>query len=224
MTFASVHCSRRALVSVEESPLLLELSHGELSPTFRYRHLRARSESCPFKKSGPNSDVRRLFKMKISWTRGNVLNAVVVAILLAALPGALRRIIETGDLYLFSRHFLEDMLARLSGPGRLRFILQPAAAIFLGGRDGIKDAHAGNAPFLWTLLRRSQGWREQLAYAFDSTRGLVSAAILLDVISQFLIFREIHPGAALIVGPVLIALPYAVARALANRFSKGRGP
>ena len=33
-------------------------------------------------------------------------------------------------------------------------------------------------------------------------------AIILDVISQFLIFREFHPLAALLVGAALIAVPY----------------
>jgi hypothetical protein len=39
-------------------------------------------------------------------------------------------------------------------------------------------------------------------------------------VSQFLIFREIHPGAALIVGPVLIATPFALARGLTNRMMR----
>jgi hypothetical protein len=48
-------------------------------------------------------------------------------------------------------------------------------------------------------------------------RDLVAVAILLDAIAQFLIFRMVHPGAALLLGPVLIATPYATSRALANR-------
>lgn len=43
-------------------------------------------------------------------------------------------------------------------------------------------------------------------------QDLVAIAIHLDVTSQFLIFREIHPPAALMLDPVLIFLPYAVAR------------
>ena len=40
----------------------------------------------------------------------------------------------------------------------------------------------------------------------------VYIAILLDVISQVLIFHEVRPGAALLVGPMLITLPYVLAR------------
>ena len=40
----------------------------------------------------------------------------------------------------------------------------------------------------------------------DSIGDLVAIAVILDVISQFLIFWEVHPGAALLVGPVLVAV------------------
>ena len=47
-----------------------------------------------------------------------------------------------------------------------------------------------------------------LRSAFASIGDLVAIAIILEVISQFLIFREFHPVAAFLVGPVVIALPY----------------
>jgi hypothetical protein len=158
-----------------------------------------------------------------SISRSSVLSAVVIAILLAALPGAIRRIIQTGDLYLFTHDFFADLLARLSGPGRMRFILQPTVAIVLGARDGVKDARAGLPPFIWALLFHGAHRPGMLRNMFASLRNLVAIAILLDVVSQFLIFREIHPGAALLLGPVLIALPYALSRATTNRITRRRG-
>jgi hypothetical protein len=41
-------------------------------------------------------------------------------------------------------------------------------------------------------------------------------------VCQWLILGASYPGAALIVGPVLIAAPYAMARALANRVTVAR--
>src|ERR1700751_227197 len=146
-----------------------------------------------------------------------VLYAVVIAVLLAAVPGAIRRIVQTGDPYLFTERFFQDIVARLSRPGRLRFVVQPTVAIMLGVRSGIKDAQAGFAPFLWALAFHGIYRRKLLRSAFASIRNLVAVAILLDLISQFLIFHEVRPGAALLVGPVLITLPYALARALTNR-------
>jgi len=149
--------------------------------------------------------------------RGWILPGIVAAILLATVPAAIHRIIQTGDLYLFTGRFFQDMVARLSGPGRFRFILQPTVAILLGTRDGVKDGRTGLPPFLWGLIFHSEHRPGLLRGALASVRNLVAIAILLDVISQFLIFREIHPGAALLLGPVLISSPYAVSRAIANR-------
>jgi hypothetical protein len=158
--------------------------------------------------------------MKISLSRSAILRATVIVIILATLPGAIRRLIRTGDLYLFNRQFFEDLSARLSGPGRLRFIVQPVVAVLLGARDGVKDAGAGSPAFLWALAFHGQHRREMLRNAFTSASDLVAVAILLDLISQFLIFREIHPAAALLLGPVLIGIPYAVSRELGNRISR----
>jgi hypothetical protein len=145
------------------------------------------------------------------------LYAVVIALLLAALPGAIRKLIQSGDPYLFTTGFFQDILARLSGPGRLRFILQPIVAIFLGARSGVKDAQAGLPPFIWALCFHGEHRRELLKSMFVSIRDLAAVAILADIVSQFLIFHNVRPGAALVVGPVLITLPYALSRAVTNR-------
>jgi hypothetical protein len=160
-------------------------------------------------------------------SRGWILGGAVIAMLTAVTARAIFRFIETGDLYLFTSQFFQDILARLSGPGRLRFIIQPTVAIILGSRSGMKDASAGLPPFLWALIFYREHRRELLRSTITSIRNLVAIAILLDLISQFLIFDEIHPGAALVVGPVLIAVPYALSRALANRvwrWKNQRGP
>ncbi len=146
-----------------------------------------------------------------------VLTGLLLILLVIGVPPAIRRIIQTGDLYLFSERFFDDMLARLSGPGRMRFIFQPIVAIWLGTRDGKKDFLAGLPPFLWSLAFHAGRRKALLSSAFGSIYDVVVFAIILDMVSQFLIFHNIHPGAALILGPVLIFLPYAVSRALANR-------
>jgi len=143
-------------------------------------------------------------------------------LLVVATPFAVAEFFRTGELYLLSRRFADDIVARLHGPGRLRFILQPLVAIALGTRDGLKDARADRPPFLRNLLFHSTDRPGLVRGALASVRDLLAVAILLDVVSQFLIFRMIHPGAALVVGPVLIALPYASSRALVNRTQKWR--
>jgi hypothetical protein len=155
----------------------------------------------------------------LTLSRNSILPTIVIIVLVAALPFVIWEFIQTGELYIFSHRFWPDLIARLHGPGRLRFIMQPTVAIFLGARDGVKDRRAGNPPFLWGLVFHSGDRAALLRSALVSVRNIVLVAILLDAISQFLIFRMVHPGAALVLGPVLIGLPYATARALANRIS-----
>lgn len=44
--------------------------------------------------------------------------------------------------------------------------------------------------------------------------------ILLDSVFQWAILGVSYPGAALVVGPLLVAVPYAVARGFANRAAR----
>ena len=74
-------------------------------------------------------------------------------------------------------------------------------AIFLGVRDGAKDARAKVPTFLWALAFHEQHPLKMLANAWPSAGDLIAIAILMDLISQLLIFREIRPGAALLLGP-----------------------
>ena len=160
--------------------------------------------------------------MKLSFSRSSILTVLLVAALLTALPGAILRIMQTHDPYLFTKHFFEDLLARLSGPGRIRFIVQPVVAVLLGLRDGTHDARTGSPRFLAALISKGDHRPALLRHAFQSLRDLAAIAILLDLLSQALIFHEIHPGAALLVGPILIGIPYLLARTLANRTTPKR--
>jgi hypothetical protein len=149
--------------------------------------------------------------------RSTIFTAVAVLILLAALPSAIMDTIETGRVYLFSRQFLEELPQRLTGPGRLRFLIQPLVASLLGWRSGLKDARAGRPAYLYGLLfsggNRGALFREGLA----TVRDLIAVGIVLDVVAQLLIYRQVHPGAAVLIGPLLICIPYAASRALSNR-------
>ncbi len=148
-----------------------------------------------------------------------VLAGCTLAVLVAAAPGALRDAWERGGIYLFSSEFLQDLPRRLTGPGRFRFVLQPLVAIVLGVRAGRSDAKAGRPPFLLAVIAHPQHRRQMLAETASALANIVLFGILLDAVAQFLILGVSHPAAALVVGPVLIGLPYSAARALANRMT-----
>ena len=139
-----------------------------------------------------------------------ILASLTLLVLILSLPQSLRAAFERGGFYLFSREFFEDLPKRLTGPGRFRFVLQPTVAILLGMRDGLLDARLGRPPYLYSLLF-FQGRRELLWSLFNSVVNLTLMGILLDSIAQWLILGASYPGAALVVGPVLITLPYALA-------------
>jgi hypothetical protein len=165
--------------------------------------------------------------MKVtSSTINTIVTLVAVLILLAALPSAVRDTFETGRVYLFSRQFFEELSQRFTGAGRFRFVLQPLMAILLGWRGGLSDARAGRPAYIYGLLMDGENRKELVRSGIAAIRNLVAMGIVLDAVAQLLIYRQVHPGAALVVGPILICAPYAMARALTNRMSRlmHRGP
>jgi len=153
-------------------------------------------------------------------TRGTVTTALAVLILVAALPSAVRDTLESGRLYLFSREFLEDLPQRFTGPGRFRFVLQPLLAVLLGCRDGLGDLRAGRLPYLSGVLLGGHRRKELLRSGLAAVRNLLAMGIVLDAVAQLLIYRQVHPGAALLLGPILICVPSGLARALTYRVAQ----
>jgi len=149
-----------------------------------------------------------------------ILVGLTLLVLFVSVPGALRDAYERGGFYLFSQAFLEDLPKRLTGPGRFRFVLQPLVATLLGIRSGIADARAGRPPYLLGLLTDGEHRRELMRDGLSTVANLLLMGILLDSVFQWLILGQSYPGPALIVGPVLITAPYAIARALSNRASR----
>jgi hypothetical protein len=153
-------------------------------------------------------------------TRSTIITALAALVLAAAVPSAIQDTSATGRIYLFSWEFLADLPARFTGPGRLRFILQPTVAIMLGLRGGLADARAGRPPYVMGLLFDPLHRWEYVRTGLAAIRDIVAIGIILDVVAQFLIFQQVHPGAALLIGPVLITAPYACARAVTNRMAR----
>ena len=146
-----------------------------------------------------------------------ILAVLTVLALAFSIPGSLRAALERGNFYVFSSEFLVDLPKRLFGPGRFRFVLQPTVAIVLGILAGRADARAGRVPYLYGLVLGGEERAHLVRSALGHVANLLLMGILVDSVCQWLILGASYPGAALVVGPVLIAAPYSVARALANR-------
>jgi hypothetical protein len=153
-----------------------------------------------------------------------VVAGLTLAVLAISVPGALREARAHGGLYLLSIRFFEDIPKRLLGPGRFRFILQPATAIFLGWRAGRADVRAGRPPYLRGLLFHAEHRATMARETLDGLAVLLLMGILLDSVAQWAILGISYPGAALVVGPILITIPYTVARGLAGSIRKPAAP
>ncbi len=148
-----------------------------------------------------------------------ILASVTVLVLVLSAPASLRNAYDRGGFYLFSRDFIEDIPKRLAGPGRFRFVLQPMIATILGIGNGLADARAGRPPYLWGMLFHRHLRGELVRTGLATVANLLLMGILLDSVFQWVILGVSYPGAALVVGPVLIMAPYAIARALSNRLA-----
>lgn len=119
--------------------------------------------------------------------------------------------------------FFDAIGADLSGRGifggsfQLRLILQPLAAMLLGLRFGIRDAKQGRAPIIKEVAGAKRHHGSVLAHAARDAIVPLVVALVLDSILQHLINGRIRPLAALIVGGLLVFLPFLIVRALVNR-------
>jgi hypothetical protein len=115
-----------------------------------------------------------------------------------------------------------DRIAHLlGGPGHLRFLIQPLLAILLGLRDARHDAALGREPYLFALILRP-GRAARFVEGLKTFAKLLTVAVLLDALVQFVTLGDVWVWAALVTGLFLIAFPYSAARGLGNRALRTR--
>lgn len=151
-----------------------------------------------------------------------VVGLLTVAFLAVSIPGALRDASERGVPYLFSAEFLRDLPKRLAGPGRLRFVFQPLMAILLGIRSARADIIEGRPPYLRALLFHVGHRSSLMKSSIESIATLLLAGILADSVFQWILFGISYPVVAVLVGPVLIGVPYTLARGVAGAIIRRR--
>lgn len=121
--------------------------------------------------------------------------------------------------------FWEGIRDVATGRGQLRLILQPLIAGIIGARLGIADAKEGREPFVVRLIHAERYDRRTLAKgALMSVVIPFCVAIVLDGVLQYLTFGYVRPLAAVVMGILLIALPFAIARGAINRVYRRRHP
>lgn len=111
----------------------------------------------------------------------------------------------------------EHFIDRPSGPFYLRFLIQPIVGIIIAFIAGLKDAKAGNPPYLWSIFTNAdyrqallhEGWKD-MAIPF-----LIS--LILDILYQLISFKTVYVFELLFTAFFLALMPYLIFRGLFNR-------
>jgi len=117
----------------------------------------------------------------------------------------------------FLSTFWSDFLARFDGPLHFRLFVQPMMAIVFAVRDGIRDAREGRSAYLWTLLTDAAQRRYLLESGWKGISKVFVLAVVLDVVYQLIVSRDVKPVEALLTAAVLALIPYALLRGPVNR-------
>jgi hypothetical protein len=115
----------------------------------------------------------------------------------------------------------ENLGLRISGPLDFRLLMQPAMALFLAIRSGLKDAREGKPPYFWAMFTKTPTERRDMLHdGWKSVGRLFVLAVVLDVIYQLIVERWVYPGEAVVVAVILAIVPYLLVRGPVNRIAR----
>jgi hypothetical protein len=103
------------------------------------------------------------------------------------------------------------------GKFQIRLILQPLVALLLGVRLGLRDAKHGRPPFFMSLVDPKHDRRANLKEGLRDAIVPLCVAFILDGILQRIILGHIRLLGAVVVGALLVFLPFIIGRGLSNR-------
>ena len=115
----------------------------------------------------------------------------------------------------------QGVVERFNGPGGFRLMLQPLVAVALGIRDGLRDSKEGKPAYFIGIVFCREERREMLASTLNNILTPFIIGVVIDLVLQYFIFRRVRLIPAVIVGFLLIGLPYSLARGITNRISTG---
>jgi hypothetical protein len=118
----------------------------------------------------------------------------------------------------------DHLAGRVGGPMSFRLVLQPAVAVILAIRAGVRDARDGRPAYFWTILTNPDDRRDLLREGWKAIAKVFVAAVVIDVVYQLVVLRWVYPGEALLVAFLLACVPYLLIRGLVNRLVRSRRP
>jgi hypothetical protein len=118
--------------------------------------------------------------------------------------------------------FWTDMLGRVDGPLRFRFVLQPAMAVFFGVVDGLRFAREGRSFLIWGGPKDPAERTAQFRSTWRSIGRVFLLAIVLDLIYQLWVLHWVYIPQLLVVAVVLALVPYFLVRGAVNGIARIR--
>ena len=116
----------------------------------------------------------------------------------------------------------DQLMSRPAGPLKFRFVLQPAVAIFLAVRCGLKDSREDKPPFFAAFFSEPAQRMQLMHDGWKSIGRLFLLAVALDCIYQIIVLHWIYPFETLVVATVLAIFPYVLVRGPVNRIASSR--
>jgi hypothetical protein len=115
---------------------------------------------------------------------------------------------------------VEQLLGRSSGPMYFRLLIQPAVAITLAIRAGLRDTRENKPAFLWELLTNPAQRRQLLQSVWKDLGRIIIASFGIDIVYQLIVFKFFYPLQSVIVTVAIALLPYIMLRGPVTRLSR----
>jgi hypothetical protein len=103
---------------------------------------------------------------------------------------------------------------------KFRLVMQPAMALFLAIRDGLKDAREGRPAYFWALFSDREDRWAMLKDGWKAVGKVFILAMVLDAIYQIIELRWFYPGQTALVAIILAIMPYLLFRGPVNRIAR----
>ncbi|WP_372014915.1 hypothetical protein [Pseudoxanthomonas sp. 10H] len=122
----------------------------------------------------------------------------------------------------YLHRFWTEMVARSDGPMTFRFFLQPAMALLMALRDGMRDVRRGREPYVVHMrhadpAERKRAWREGVT----AVTRILLLGVVMDVIYQFKVFGDFsRPLETLVIAVLLAFIPYLLLRGVVTRVAR----
>lgn len=118
------------------------------------------------------------------------------------------------------KHFVEQLLGRLSGPLNFRLVVMPTVVTLLALRADRRDAREGRPAFLGAFIKDPVERRRLFRSALKDIGRVFIVAIVLDTAYQLIVFHWVYPGQLLTVAIVCAVVPYVLVRGPITRIAR----